>query len=79
MYKKVLVRLFILWCSFIAMLFIVTHERDIGALSLVGMQKIIYASGVLTIVIFWIIIFKVAREYKAIKRERYHSQHQSKS
>ncbi|HEV2324632.1 MAG TPA: hypothetical protein VGS10_11840 [Terracidiphilus sp.] len=77
MYKKVLVRLFILWCCFIAMLIIVTHERAVGSLSLAGMQKIIYVSAVLTIVIFWMIIFKVAMEYKAIKREQYHSRHSS--
>ena len=70
MYKKVIVRLLVLWCCFIAMLFAVTHERAAGNLSLANMQTTIYASGILVLVIFWVIIFKVAMEYKALKRSR---------
>lgn len=71
MYKKVTLRLLALWCCFIAMLFVVTHERTVGNLSLANMQRTIYASGVLVLVIFWVIIFKVAMEFKALKRSRY--------
>ena len=77
MYRKVIVRLLVLWCCFIAMLFVVTHEHTVGNLSLASMQTTIYASGILVLVVFWLIIFRVAMEYKALKTSRNQSDKRS--
>ena len=70
MYRKVLLRCLSLWVSFLVGLFLIVHEHSVGQLTYGGMQKSIYLLAILTIVVFWLIIFRVASEYKASKRQQ---------